>query len=445
MSKPNERTIPPLRANPVDVGRRRFLQQSVAAGTALAASLSASPLARAAHTGTDETLRIGLVGCGGRGTEAVLNALTADPQTRLVAVGDAFEDRAKASLDAMSFDEKLAPRCVVEPDRVFSGFDAYRKVIDSGVDVVILATPPHFRPEHLEYCVERGKHVFVEKPIAVDMPGTARVEESCRRAKELGLAIVSGLCWRYDPGVCETIDRIRSGAIGELVAIESSYNTGALWHRGDKPEWSRMEYQLRNWLYHTWLSGDFITEQAIHSLDKTAWLLGDASPVKAMGIGGRQQRTDPKYGNVFDHFTVFYEYPGGQSVYFTCRQQDGCTNRIDELVHGTTGKAEVLAKRIGGATPWRHRVPEGTPEPSMYVREHEEFFRSIRQGKPSNNGHYMVNSTRIALMGRMAAYTGKTLTWDEAVASPERLGPQEYGWTDVPESPVAIPGVERLA
>ncbi|MGL4512392.1 MAG: Gfo/Idh/MocA family protein [Lacipirellulaceae bacterium] len=429
----------------VDAGRRRFLKHSIVAGSSVAASIAANSIARAAHTGTDETLRIGLIGCGGRGTEAALNALAADPRTRLVAVGDAFEDRAKAALDAMSFDEKLAERCVVEPDRVFSGFDAYRKVIDSGVDVVILATPPHFRPEHLEYCVERGKHVFVEKPIAVDMPGAARVEESCRRAKELGLAIVSGLCWRYDPGVCETVDRIRGGAIGDLVAIESSYNTGTLWHRGDKPHWSRMEYQVRNWLYYTWLSGDFITEQAVHSLDKTAWLLGDASPVKAMGIGGRQQRTDPKYGNVFDHFTVFYEYPGGQSVYFTCRQQDGCSVRIDELVHGSKGKAEVLAKRIDGPKAWRHKTPEGAPAPSMYVREHEEMFRSIRKGTPINNGHYMVNSTRVALMGRMAAYSGKTLTWDEAIASPERLGPPEYGWTDVPEPPVAIPGVEPVA
>ena len=270
------------------------------------------------------------------------------------------------------------------------------------------------------------------------MPGAARVAAACERAKEKGLSVVSGLCWRYDLGVNETMKRIADGAIGDIVAIESSYNAGTLWHRGDKPDWSRMEYQLRNWLYYTWLSGDIIAEQAIHSLDKTAWLLGDASPVKAMGMGGRQQRIDPKYGNVFDHFTVFYEYAAGPSVYFTCRQQDGCTMRVDEVVHGTKGKAEILANRIwdNAGAEWRY---EG-PKPSMYRNEHVEFFKGIRSGDLINNGHYMVNSTRIAVMGRMAAYSGKTLSWDDAVNDGARLGPEEYGWIDVPEPRVAIPG-----
>lgn len=424
--------------NSVNKDRRHFLKQSVIAGSAMAAgSLATGSIARAAHTGVDETLRIGLIGCGGRGTGAVIDALSSDPNTKLVAVGDAFEDRARSALEAIGFDEGVADRCVVDNDHIFSGFDAFRQVIDSGVDVVILATPPHFRPEHFEYAVNQKKHVFVEKPIAVDIPGTIRVAESCKRAAELGLSIVSGLCWRYDLGVCETIKRIQDGAIGDIVAIESSYNAGTSWHRGNKPEWSRMEYQLRNWLYYTWLSGDIITEQAIHSLDKTAWLLGDTSPVKAMGMGGRQQRTDTKYGHVFDHFTTFYEYPTGQSVYFTCRQQDGCTNRVDELVHGTKGKAKILAHRIDGETSWKYHGPK----PSMYRHEHEEFFKSIRSGTPINNGDYMVNSTRLSLMGRMAAYSGKTVTWDELLADKESLGPKQYGWTDLPEPPVAIPGM----
>jgi predicted dehydrogenase len=339
----------------------------------------------------------------------------------------------------MLLDESVTDRIDVTPDRQFSGFDAYQKVIDSGVDVIILATPPHFRPDHLTYAVEKGKHVFVEKPISVDMAGAARVEATCKEAAAKGLAIVSGLCWRYDLGVCETVKRIQDGAIGDIVSIESSYNGGTLWHRGDKPDWSRMEYQLRNWLYYTWLSGDIIAEQAVHSLDKTAWLLGDMSPVKAMGMGGRQQRTDAKYGNVFDHFTVFYEYPTGQSVYFTCRQQDNCTMRVDEVVHGTKGKAEVLAGRIWNpsGSEWRY---DG-PKPSMYVNEHVELFKSIRDGNPINNGHYMVNSTRIAHFGRMAAYTGQTMAWDDAIADPTRLGPEQYGWTDIPEPPVAVPGL----
>ncbi|MEQ8846674.1 Gfo/Idh/MocA family oxidoreductase [Botrimarina sp.] len=416
--------------------RRGFLKQT-AAGSTLAA-LGAGPLRAGVHTGADETLKVGLVGCGGRGRGAAINALSADKNAKLTAVGDAFMDRAKSGLAAIQFEEAIADRVAVDEDHVFDGFDNYKKVIDSGVDVVLLATPPHFRPEHFAYAVDKDKHVFIEKPISTDMPGAEKVSQACETAAQKGLAVVSGLCWRYDLGVRETMRRIADGAIGDIVAIESNYNTGTLWHRGDKPGWSRMEYQMRNWLYFTWLSGDIIAEQAIHSLDKTAWLLGDQSPAKALGIGGRQQRTDPKYGNVYDHFTVFYEYPTGQGVYFTCRQQDGCSTRVDETVRGTKGTAEILAHRIQGPSgEWRY---DG-PKPSMYDNEHVEFFASIRAGEPINNGHYMVNSTRIAHMGRMSAYSGKTLSWEEAISDSQRLGPSEYRWGDAPEPTVAIPGV----
>jgi predicted dehydrogenase len=232
-------------------------------------------------------------------------------------------------------------------------------------------------------------------------------------------------------------------SIGEIVAIESSYNTSNLWHRGNDPKWSQMEYQVRNWLYHTWLSGDHIMEQAIHSLDKTAWLLGDQSPVKATSLAGRQQRTDPLYGNVYDHFAVFYEYPSGQRVYFTCRQQDNCSMRTDERVLGTNGQAEILRGDLynrKGDRKWRYKGEQ----PSMYRVEHEEMFSSIRKGKPINNGEYMCNSTAIALMGRMAGYTGQTVTWDQLMNSTERLGPTEYAWGDVPTEVVAIPGKTAL-
>lgn len=424
-----------------DSTRRAFLQTSVttAGATALASSLAAEPV----HGGADETLRVGLVGCGGRGTDAVLNALAADPQTKLVALGDAFSDRVDQSLNYLKGKEDVADRIAVTPESCFSGFDNYKQVIDSGIDVLILATPPHFRPQHLRYAVEADKHVFVEKPVAVDAPGVRHVEQSCEMAKERGLSIVSGLCWRYDLGVRETMRKIlEEKAIGEIIAIESSYNAGTLWHRGDDPAWSRMEYQMRNWLYYTWLSGDHILEQAIHSLDKTAWLMGDISPIRAMAMGGRQQRTDPKYGHVYDHFTVFYEYPNNKHVYFTCRQQDNTTTRVDERVLGDKGQAEVLRHQIRGENDrWRYRGPK----PSMYVVEHQHFFKSIREGKPINNGHYMCNSTMIALMGRMAAYTGKTLTWDECYNSELRLGPSEYEMADVPEPSVAIPGTRELA
>ncbi|MEM9657014.1 MAG: Gfo/Idh/MocA family oxidoreductase, partial [Planctomycetota bacterium] len=376
-----------------------------------------------------------------RGAGAARNALTADSQAKLVAVGDAFRDRVDRCLSDLRKDEKLGPRVEVDEECVFDGFENYKGVIDA-CDVVILTTPPHFRPQHLAYAVEQGKHVFVEKPIAVDAPGVRSVMESCRRAKEKDLAIVSGLCWRYDLGVRETMRQILDeGAIGDIVAVESNYNALTLWHRDPEPDWSRMEYQVRNWLYYTWLSGDHIVEQAVHSLDKTAWLMGDKHPVRAMAMGGRQQRTGSKWGHIYDHFTVFYEYASGQRVYFTCRQQDGTTTRVDERVLGTEGQAEVLRHRIAGkAGKWRYRGPK----PDKYVVEHQEMFKSIRDGNPINNGDYMCNSTMIGIMGRMAAYSGQTLEWDQCLNSERRLGPTEYTWTDVPEPPVAIPGLTEV-
>jgi len=411
-----------------------------------AATLSSPLLAQAAtstppvHEGGSEILRVGLIGCGGRGTGAAVDTLSADPHTKLVAIGDAFADRAEKCLQNIQQDESIVDRVAVDQDHVFSGFDAYKSVIDSGVDVVLLATPPHFRPQQFAYAIEQGKHCFVEKPVGVDAQGVLSVLKTCELAKEKNLAVVSGLCWRYDDGVLATMQQIQDGAIGDIVAIQSTYNAGTLWHRGDKPEWSRMEYQMRNWLYHTWLSGDHIAEQAIHSLDKTAWLLGDSSPVKAVGIGGRQQRTDEKYGNIFDHHVVFYEYENGVPVYFTCRQQDNCTTSVDEVVLGTKGKAHVLKNRIEGENKWRYRGPK----PSMYRQEHAAMYKSIRSGNPINNGHYMTNSTMIAIMGRMCSYTGQELTWDQVINSEERLGPDKYEWTDAPEEVVAIPGVTKL-
>jgi myo-inositol 2-dehydrogenase/D-chiro-inositol 1-dehydrogenase len=429
-----------------DTTRRRFIQSSAALGTGAlafggAALRTASADEAGVHASVDESIRVGLVGCGGRGTGAAIDAVAADPQVKLVAIGDAFRDRAEGCLTELKKNEEFASRVQVDEDHIFDGFDNYKQVIDA-CDVVILTTPPHFRPEHFAYAVEQGKHSFVEKPIAVDAPGVRSVMETCKKAKEKNLAVVSGLCWRYDLSVRETMRQIlEEKAIGDIVSIESSYNAGTLWHRGNEADWSRwsrMEYQVRNWLYYTWLSGDHILEQAVHSLDKTAWLLGDIQPTKAMAMGGRQQRTDPKWGHIYDHFTVFYEYPTGQHVYFTCRQQDGTSSHVDETVLGTAGQARILRNQITGndGAKWRYRGPK----PSMYRVEHQELFKSIRDGKPINNGHYMCNSTMIGLMGRMAAYTGKTLTWDECLASTERLGPTEYTWGDVPEPEVAMPG-----
>lgn len=433
--------VPPVTQDD-PASRRSFLQQAGAAtvATSLATGLV---VPRMVHAAGSDILRVGLIGAGGRGTGAASDALQADPYAELTAVGDAFEDVVRSSLKTLKADPTVGSRVKVTDDHIFWGFDAYKQVIDSGVDVVLLTTTPHFRPLHLAYAVDRGKHTFVEKPVAVDAPGVRSIDQTWRKAKEKGLAIVSGLCWRYDLGVRETMQRIRDGAIGEIQAIESSYNAGTLWHRGDRPEWSRMEFQIRNWLYFTWLSGDHICEQAVHSLDKTAWLMGDQSPIRAVGLGGRQQRTDPKFGNIFDHHTVFYEYANGVRVYFTCRQQDGCTNHVDEYVIGTKGSARILDHRIeaAGAPPWKY----AGPKPSMYLVEHQELFKSIRSGNPINNGAYMNNSSMIAIMGRMCTYTGRQLTWDECWNSQARLGPDNYTWGDVPVEPIAIPGVTPFA
>jgi predicted dehydrogenase len=423
--------------------RRDFLKTStsLAVGATLAGTFAAPC---AVHAGVSESLRIGLIGCGGRGTAAAQNALDASKDNVLVAMGDAFDDKLRSSLNQLRRDEKQKDRVQVDDDHLFSGFDAYAHVIDSGVDVVILATPPHFRPQHLAYAVEQGKHAFVEKPVAVDAPGVRSIIETCEKAEQKGLAIVSGLCWRYHPAVRETVQRIvEDKAIGDIVAIQSCYNAGTLWHRGDNPDWSRMEYQVRNWLYFDWLSGDHICEQAVHSLDKTAWLQGDIHPVRAFGMGGRQQRTGSEFGNIFDHHTVFYEYPENVRVYFTCRQQQDCTNFTDEVVLGTKGQARVLEFRIEGENPWQAGREDAKAD--MFTIEHEHLFKSIRDGKPINNGHYMANSTMLAVMGRMCTYTGQELTWDQCFSSQEHLGPAEYAWNDnVPACKVAIPGRTKL-
>ena len=418
--------------------RRDFLKTSTAAvvGSVLAGGLS---LSRSAHAGGDDTIRIGLIGCGGRGTGAAADALGADPNVRLVAMADTFGDRLQQSLDNI---RKVAPDKVdVSPDRCFTGFDGYKQLIASDVDVVLLTTPPHFRPLHLQAAVEAGKHVFAEKPVAVDAAGVRSVISTVEEARKKNLSIVSGLCWRYDLGVRETIQRIQDGQIGDVISMQVNYNTGGLWNHERQPSWSDMEWQLRNWLYFTWLSGDHNVEQHIHTLDKAAWILGDAAPLAATGLGGRQVRTEEKWGNIFDHHAVAYEFPNDVRVYSFCRQQDGCSMDTSARVFGTKGQCDVLKHAITGENAWRYRGDK----PNMYQVEHNELFASIRSGNPINNGHYMAQSSLIAIMGRMATYTGQTVTWDQAFNSQENLTPPAYEWGPIGVPPVAKPGVTPLA
>lgn len=414
--------------SPIQPDRRRFLQT--------AAASAALPLGAGFHPGGDDVLRVGLIGCGGRGTGAAVQALRADPGARLVAMGDAFEDRLNQSLQGL-WGQDVKDRVQVAPEHRFTGFDAGKKVIESGIDVVLLAEPPHFRPHHLELAIDKGLHVFCEKPVAVDGPGIRRILESCRKAKEKKLSVVSGLCYRYDLAKREVINKIREGAIGDIVAMQCTYNTGTLWHRGENPEWSDMEYQMRNWLYYTWLSGDMIAEQHIHSIDKCAWAMNDVPAVAAVSLGGRQVRTEEKYGHVYDHFATVFEYENGVKMFSYCRQQAGAHMDVSDHVMGTKGTAHIQHHRISGENPWRWK---GRAK-NMYQQEHDELFAAIRSGEPINNGEYMCNSTLLTIMGRMAAYTGQRVTWDMALNSKEVLGPKQYAWGDNPVDEIAMPGL----
>jgi predicted dehydrogenase len=277
--------------------------------------------------------------------------------------------------------------------------------------------------------------------VAVDGPGVRSILETCALAERKKLSIVSGLCYRYHGAMREAIARVHDGQIGEIVAMECSYLTGALWHHPRQSGWSDMEWQMRNWLYFTWLSGDHIAEQHIHSLDKLAWAMGDRYPVRATGVGGRQVRTDPVFGNVYDHFAITYEFGNGVNAFGRCRQQPGCENDVNDYVVGTKGTCDVMRQTITGEKPWSFEGKRG----DMYQREHDELFASIRKGEPINNGVYMAHSTLMAIMGRMAAYTGKAITWEQALNSQERLGPEKYEWGEIAVEEIAMPGITKFS
>jgi myo-inositol 2-dehydrogenase/D-chiro-inositol 1-dehydrogenase len=425
--------------------RREFLKTSALAGAGLVAPAIFSGRASAAPN--SDTLRVGLIGCGGRGTGAALNALKADANVVLTAMGDVFPERLEHSLKTLRGQADVADKVKVAPENRFIGFDAYQKVIASGVDVVLLATPPGFRPTHLQAAVAAGKHIFTEKPMATDAPGVRSVIASAEEAKRKQLSLVAGFCYRYDFAVREFMQRIHDGAVGEIRAIHSNFNVGGVWCNPRQPGWTDMEYQMRNWYYFTWLSGDHIVEQAVHSLDKMSWAMRDVPPVQCMAVGGRQARTGPEYGHIYDHFGVVYDYANGVRGFHFCRQQpDTATNNSDYIM-GSKGTGQIVNAFTGpyviqGETRWRYRGPK---KADMYQNEHDEFFASIRNGKPINDGPWMAQSTLLAIMGRMAAYTGQVVTWEDAMNSKENLMPEKIAWdASVPTPPVAIPGRTKL-
>ena len=424
----------------ISTSRREFLKRST---TAVAGSLvTGLSIAHSAHVAGSDVIRVGLVGCGGRGTGAATQVLNADRGARLVAMSDAFQDRLQTSLRSMKQQEGIRDRVLVDSDHQFTGFDGYQQVIASDVDVVLLATPPHFRPMHLKACIEAGKHVFAEKPVAVDAPGVRSVLETTELAKEKNLFIVSGLNGRYSPALQEIVRRIQNGAVGKIVTLHAARYGGGVWVRPRKPGMTDMQYQMRNWYYFTWLSGDFNVEQFVHQLDRLAWIMKDQYPVRCYSTGGRQARTGPDHGHIFDHFSSVFEYPQGVRVFTTTRHQLGCTNESQAKVMGTRGTADLQAGTITGENPWQAERRERI---SSHQLEQDAFLAALRAGKVINNGDYMAKSTLMAIMGRMSAYTGRSLTWEQVLNSKEDLSPSGYTWdAEPPKAEVAVPGVTQF-
>lgn len=421
------------------VTRRKFLQDSgkITAGTGLALTMGIPNLVFGNRG--DNTLKIGLIGCGGRGSGAADQALSADPNVVLYAVCDIFQDRIDGSLKSLK--EIHANKIQVDKSRQFTEFEDYRKVIDL-VDVVLLATTPVFRPEEIEACVDAGKHFFYEKPVAIDAPGIRRVIAAAKKAKEKKLSIVSGLCFRHDLPKQALFGKVLDGAIGD-VKVVSSIRYGGAWHEPVRdPRWTDMEYNIRFWYYKNWLSGDFNVEQFVHSMDMISWALGDITPIRAIGTGGRQQRVEEKYGNIYDHFATSFEYENGAQVFTDTRQQKGVAGQNNVTVFGSEGNAYYEGKthKIVGKTDWSYNGELN----NMYQEEHDYLFKSIRNNQAVNDGIRAANSTMMAILSRMVAYTGKSITWEEAMNSTVKLGPEKYTRDLKYEGPgVAVPGITK--
>jgi len=413
--------------------RRDFIKTSV--GASLAAAI---PGNLGLHAQGSDTIRVGVVGCGGRGTGAAIDCLNAAPGVEIVAMGDLFQDRIDSSLKRIQKEHQ--DKVKVTKDKCFTGFDNYLKVAACPeVNLIVTAAAPGFRPLHLKAAVEAGKNVFMEKPVAVDPMGVRSVIASSDLARKKGLAIVTGTQRRHQQRYIELMKRINNGEIGEITGGQCYWNQGDLWVVKKTPQMSDMEWQCRNWLYFTWLSGDHIVEQHVHNIDVMNWAFG-AMPVKVTGMGGRQQRTAPEYGNIYDHFAVEFEYPNGVRVMSMCRQIKGCADRVEERIVGTKGYAFGYGE-IHGTNFWKFDGDETNP----YVQEQTDLIASIRAGKPLNEGRRIAESTMCAIMGRMSAYTGRAISWEWAMTSSKLdLTPPKYDFGPLPVEPVAIPGVTPL-
>ena len=433
--------------------RRSFVKNSaVAAGGIILSPFAAN--ASGYFSSVDDTIKIALVGCGGRGTGATVQALSTKENVKLVAMADAFKDRLDKSYENILAQETYdaTAKVDVKDETKFIGFEAYKEAIDMA-DVVILATPPGFRPIHFEYAVEQGKHIFMEKPVATDVPGIRKVLAAAEKAKQKKLNVVVGLQRHYQTSYRELMDRIHNGEIGDIVSAQAYWDGAGVWVREREEGQTEMEYQMRNWYYFNWLCGDHITEQHVHNIDVINWAK-NAYPVKAQGMGGREVRNGKEFGEIFDHHFVEFEYADGTILSSQCRHIKGCMNRVSEAIQGTKGRATTqggtIITDLKGKTIWKHR---GKNDPNPYQQEHDELFAAIAAGEykfaDAENG---AKSTMTSLLGRMATYSGQEITWDDAMKSDLSLMPATFAWDANPPImpdqdgfyPVAIPGVTKV-
>ncbi len=424
--------------------RREFLQAATGAAAVLATRQLS--LCRAAHPGGSDILKVGLIGCGGRGCGAAVNAMNADPQARLTAVADAFDWRITDGLKWMAAEKPT--QISVAPDQRFVGLQAYRQLLDSDVDVVLITVPSHFTPIYLKAAVDAGKHVFCEKTHAVDAPGVRLVLEAGEIARRKGLSVVSGLAWRYHTGVRETMKRVHDGAIGEIHTIQEICNTGSLRSLPRREGMTEMEYQIYNWYDFNWLSADLPGLNLVHNVDKGAWALHDEPPVKAWGMGGREVRKGPTYGDVFDHHATVFHYSSGVQMHAYCRQINGTFTDVSDVFIGTKGRCDLLRHKIDGEVNWRYDGPDC----NRFDLEHVALFSAIRSGEPLNNSMYMARSSLLALMATWCSHTGEELTWEQCFNSNRQVNPTAYSFDAPPPTlpdvdgnyRIEVPGVSKL-
>ena len=437
-------------AKKLTLGRRSFVKNtSLATGALLTTSL---PLEAMANVYGNNKLKLSVIGCGGRGTGAAVQALTADTDVELVAMADAFKDRLESSLVAIQ--EHFEGKRKIKVKDKFTGFDAYKKAIDLS-DVVILTTPPGFRPLHFEYAISEGKHVFMEKPVATDPVGIRKILETAKKAKEKKLNVVVGLQRHYENKYEQLYKQVKQGSIGKIISGQVYWNGSGVWVKKRQPGQTELEYQMRNWYYFNWLCGDHILEQHIHNIDVANWFIGEY-PVFAQGMGGREVRKGKDYGEIFDHHYVEFTYPKGAVISSQCRHQKGCTNRVDEVFHGTkgsliTGKGTI--NDMDNNTLYNYaKAIKGEIDTNPYQEEHNRLFASIRNKEVISDAENAAKSTLAAIMGRMATYSGHTISWEQALNSPLQLVPDNLSWdSKAPSLPdengnyaIPIPGVTKF-